>query len=97
MQYQVHERTFGPGAMLLLYSDGLPENPDRRGNRIGEAGLLEAIDSSVAGLTPPEVIERLCEAASIQASGTLPDDTTVICVDRREAAATAARPRAVTG
>jgi HPt (histidine-containing phosphotransfer) domain-containing protein len=83
MQYLVHERPFAPGARLLLYSDGLPENPDRDGNRIGETGLIEAIDACAAGLTPQQLVGRICQAAGIEASRALPDDTTVICVDRR--------------
>jgi phosphoserine phosphatase RsbU/P len=83
MQYQLHEKPFAPGSMLLLYSDGLPEHPDRDGNRIGEIGLLEAIDACAAGLTPDQLVERVCAAAGIQANVALPDDTTVICVDRR--------------
>ncbi|MGA2292841.1 PP2C family protein-serine/threonine phosphatase [Bradyrhizobium sp.] len=83
MQYELHEKPFAPGSMLLLYSDGLPENPDRDGNRIGEIGLLEAIDACEAGLTPSQLVERVCAAAGIQANVALPDDTTVICVDRR--------------
>jgi sigma-B regulation protein RsbU (phosphoserine phosphatase) len=89
MPYQLHERPFVPGSMLLLFSDGLPENPDPRGERIGEDGLLGAIDACEPAVTPQQVIDRVCKAASIDANGVLPDDTTVICIDRR--AETAAR------
>jgi len=69
--------------MLLLFSDGLPDNPDGRGNRIGEDGLLRAADACDRGLTPRQLIDRVCQAASIEANDVLPDDTTVICIDRR--------------
>ena len=83
MQYELHERAFPHGSTLLLYSDGLPENPDRHGHRIGEAGLLEAIDACDASSTPDQLVKRVCAAAGIQADAALPDDTTVISIDRR--------------
>jgi sigma-B regulation protein RsbU (phosphoserine phosphatase) len=88
-QYETCETAFGPDAMLLLYSDGLPEFPDDYGDRIGEAGLLEAIVKSHPGLTPHETIDRLCRVAGIGPDSALPDDTTIICIDRR--ATTAAK------
>jgi sigma-B regulation protein RsbU (phosphoserine phosphatase) len=86
--YQLSETPFGPDSMLLLYSDGLPEFPDDYGDRIGEAGLVEAIANSQHGLTPRETIDRLCRAAGIHPSSALPDDTTIVCIDRRATAAT---------
>jgi phosphoserine phosphatase RsbU/P len=86
-QYETCETSFGPDAMLLLYSDGLPEFPDDYGDRIGEAGLLEAMAKSHPGLTPHETIDRLCRAAGIGPGSALPDDTTIICIDRRATAA----------
>jgi len=87
VQYELCETAFGPDSMLLLYSDGLPEFPDDYGDRIGEQGLLEALVSSSPGLTPHETIDRLCRVAGIGPGSMLPDDTTIICVDRRGAAA----------
>jgi sigma-B regulation protein RsbU (phosphoserine phosphatase) len=81
--YQLHERSFGPGSMLLLFSDGLSEFPDDRGSRIGDDGLRSAVGACHPGLTPSQVIDRLCEAAGIGEGDTLPDDTTVVCLDRR--------------
>jgi sigma-B regulation protein RsbU (phosphoserine phosphatase) len=68
---------------LLLYSDGLTEFPNDYGDRIGEEGLLKAVAALHPGLTPHEFIERICEAAGIGAESALPDDTTIVCVDRR--------------
>jgi sigma-B regulation protein RsbU (phosphoserine phosphatase) len=85
--YQLCETSFVPDSMLLLYSDGLPEFPDDYGDRIGEAGLLEAVVNSPSGLPPHETIDRLCRAAGISPNCVLPDDTTIICIDRRATAA----------
>lgn len=85
--YQLHERPFGPGSLLLSFSDGLSEFPDDRGNRIGDEGLRSVVDACDPGLTPEQVIDRLCEAAGIGEDEALPDDTTVICLDRRTGSA----------
>jgi len=81
--YQLYERSFLPGARLLLFSDGLPENPNHHGYRIGEVGLLGALNSCAADLTPSQIVTQICKAASIGADNRLADDTTVICIDRR--------------
>jgi sigma-B regulation protein RsbU (phosphoserine phosphatase) len=83
VRYEVCETSFGPDSMLLLYSDGLPEFPDDYGDRIGEEGLIEALVKSHPGLTPHETIDRLCRAAGIGPGSALPDDTTIVCIDRR--------------
>jgi sigma-B regulation protein RsbU (phosphoserine phosphatase) len=82
-EYQLHQRPFGPDSMLLLFSDGLSEFPDARGMRIGDEGLRKVVGSCHSDLTPDQVIDRLCEAAGVGEGSTLPDDTTVVCVDRR--------------
>jgi phosphoserine phosphatase RsbU/P len=81
-QYQLHQRDFPPDSRLLLFSDGLSEFPDC-GNRIGDDGLVEALDRCGTGLTPHQVLDRLCETAGITENKVLPDDTTIICLDRR--------------
>jgi len=88
MDYELHEKPFPRGSALLLFSDGLPENPDLRGRRIGEEGLLGAIDACDSELAPEQIVARICEAAGIRPDVPLPDDTTVICIDRRVVPAT---------
>ncbi|MGJ4951995.1 PP2C family protein-serine/threonine phosphatase [Bradyrhizobium sp. HKCCYLS20291] len=83
VKYQTHKRKFPQGSLLLLFSDGLPEYPDALGERIGEDGLLNVLNACHGGLAPHEVIDRLCAAAGITGQAALPDDTTVICLDRR--------------
>ncbi|CCE03328.1 fused response regulator/phosphatase [Bradyrhizobium sp. STM 3809] len=85
-KYQTYKRKFPEGSLLLLFSDGLPEYPDSFGERIGDEGLLKVLNACHSGLAPNEVIDRLCAAAGITGQATLPDDTTVICIDRRIAA-----------
>ena len=90
-RYQQHEHGFDPGAMLLLFSDGLSEFPDENGDRIGEEGLLRLVSRCETGLAPDAVVMRVREAAGIDVDGRLPDDTMVICIDRER---DAERPRA---
>ena len=80
-EQQVH--SFGPGSRLLLFSDGLPEFPDASGNRIGEPGLVTAVDAGEPGCAPHDVIDGLCRVSGIADAAILPDDTTIICIDRR--------------
>ena len=90
VEYQLHDRPFGPGSMLLLFSDGLSEFPDARGMRIGDEGLRKVVGNCHPGLTPHQVIDRVCEAAGVGEDNLLPDDTTVVCVDRRTGSASRA-------
>lgn len=82
-QYECHRLAFPDGASLLLFSDGLSENPDAAGERLGEDGLREALDRFDPNLAPAEVIGELCAAAGISEDLPLPDDTTVLCIDRK--------------
>jgi HPt (histidine-containing phosphotransfer) domain-containing protein len=83
LQYEQHIHAFAPGSRLLLFSDGLPEFPNISGDRIGEAGLVAAIDAVKPDLAPGDVIDGLCRLTGIADAAMLPDDTTIICIDRR--------------
>ncbi|MDU6726304.1 MAG: fused response regulator/phosphatase [Bradyrhizobium sp.] len=83
VQYLTSKRRFPAGSLLLLFSDGLPEFPNAKGRRIGDKGLVTALNACPAGLTPKEVLDQLCAAAGITATSPLPDDTTIVCLDRR--------------
>jgi phosphoserine phosphatase RsbU/P len=96
-EYQLHHVPFGPGSMVLLFSDGLSEFPDRHGRRIGDEGLRRVAAGCHPGLTPHEVIDRVCEAAGVGKDNALPDDTTMVCVDRRIGVASLASPERVSG
>jgi sigma-B regulation protein RsbU (phosphoserine phosphatase) len=82
-KYQIHDRPFGPDSMLLLFSDGLTEFPDDRGRRIGDEGVRKVVGACHPGMTPHQVIDQLCRAAGVSEDNALPDDTTIVCVDRR--------------
>ena len=83
MVYEEHVHEFAKDARLLLFSDGLPEFSDGSGERIGEPGLVAEMEGSPRSLPPPELIASICRAAGIRENIAMPDDTTIICIDRR--------------
>ncbi|WP_284422755.1 MULTISPECIES: SpoIIE family protein phosphatase [unclassified Bradyrhizobium] len=83
VRYRTSRRKFPVGSLLLLFSDGISEFPDAKGERIGDDGLLAALNACGPALTPQEVIDRLCGCAGITEGTPLPDDTTIVCIDRR--------------
>jgi len=84
VQYEQQVHAFGPGSRLLLFSDGLPEFPSLSGDRIGEPGLVKAVDAVQPDLAPGDVIDGLCRVTGITHAAVLPDDTTIVCIDRRD-------------
>lgn len=82
-KYQINDRPFGPGSMLVLFSDGLTEFPDDHGRRIGNEGVRKVVGACHPGMTPHQIIEQLCRTAGVGENNALPDDTTIVCVDRR--------------
>jgi sigma-B regulation protein RsbU (phosphoserine phosphatase) len=83
--YEQHVHAFKPGSRLLLFSDGLPEFPSVSGERIGEPGLVKEVDAGDSHLAPVDLIDRLCRVTGIADAHILPDDTTIVCIDRRGA------------
>lgn len=52
MKYEAHELRLRPGDMLYLYTDGITEQPDAKGELFGEERLLRSIDGLLeAGTT----------------------------------------------
>jgi sigma-B regulation protein RsbU (phosphoserine phosphatase) len=80
-EYQLHQTAFPLESTLLIYSDGLSEFPNPIG-RIGDEGLRTALGRLQRGQTPFQIIDHICAAAGVRADGTLPDDTTIVCLDR---------------
>jgi phosphoserine phosphatase RsbU/P len=83
IQYEQQVHAFEPGSSLLLFSDGLPEFPNMAGVRIGEPGLVEAVNAGHPDLAPGDIIDGLCRVTGIAGAAILPDDTTIVCIDRR--------------
>ncbi|MGA7804683.1 PP2C family protein-serine/threonine phosphatase [Bradyrhizobium sp.] len=81
--FELHHSPFSADSMLVLFSDGLAEFPDSNGGRIGEEGIKAVTDRCDPGLTPHQVIDELCRSAGMTEHGVLPDDTTIVCLDRR--------------
>jgi phosphoserine phosphatase RsbU/P len=91
-EYQLHECAFPSDSTLLMFSDGLSEFPNPQGIRIGDEALRKVVEICRHEPTPHHVIERVCRAAGIGADDALPDDVTIVCLDRRsDAAAPACR------
>ncbi|PDT88753.1 fused response regulator/phosphatase [Bradyrhizobium sp. Y36] len=83
MIYEEHIHPFAEDMRLLLFSDGLPEFTNGKDDRIGEAGLVTKLESIPQAIAPRELIDSICLAAGINDGVAMPDDTTIICIDRR--------------
>lgn len=73
---------FGPGDLLLLYTDGLTEAGLRA--REGPLGLeaIERLVASVSETRPDEILRSLCRTAGQRASGQLHDDIVMVALRR---------------
>jgi phosphoserine phosphatase RsbU/P len=78
--YEQGETAFRPGDALLLYSDGLSEAADSRGEQFGEERLQVAFEGC-QGIAPGEVIPRLYDAiGAFRGSAGQGDDMTAVIV-----------------
>jgi sigma-B regulation protein RsbU (phosphoserine phosphatase) len=80
--YETCRQEFPAGSTLLLFSDGLSENQDASGDRIGDERLRQLLDDH-RKLAPEAIIEHLCDAAGVGATDALNDDVTIVCLDRK--------------
>jgi serine phosphatase RsbU (regulator of sigma subunit) len=72
-----------PGAMLVLYTDGLTECEDPEGGELGRARVARL--AAAAGEAPDRIVSRLIDAAVSHAAGApLQDDVTVLCLTRKK-------------
>jgi sigma-B regulation protein RsbU (phosphoserine phosphatase) len=70
----------GPGDMVILFSDGLPEAIDEAGNDFGDE-RIEALASACTALDAPAVLERvLAEVKQFCGNAPTRDDLTVVVV-----------------
>ena len=70
-----------PGDVVVLYSDGVPDARDRRGEPFGENRLRETVASAPRGVAA--VGEAILATVRDHASGRSPfDDITLVCLGR---------------
>ncbi len=78
--YVVHEEELQAGDLLLVLSDGLPEQKNATGEMFDYLRVQETL-KSVARETPGKIIERLWNAAQMWMNGaTQEDDMTMIAI-----------------
>lgn len=80
--FGAEKTTLGPGDMLVLYSDGIPEAEDVQGRPLEESGLQQTIDRHV-GATPAEIGVHVLKAVE-RHTGTprFRDDLTILILKR---------------
>ena len=82
------ERTLQPGDRVLLYTDGITEARDARGQEFGLHRLVELTEHhAAAGLPAPETLRRLSHAVLEHQHGPPNDDATLLLVEWSPAAA----------
>jgi serine phosphatase RsbU (regulator of sigma subunit) len=82
-KYQAHETTIEPGDTLVLYSDGVTEAENHKGQAFEESGL-ERVVTLNAQATPPDLARTILRVVETHAQETyLADDLTVLVVRRK--------------
>ncbi len=88
--YEEGRLVLQPGDVLLLFSDGLPEAIDAAGNEFGDE-RIEALVKRDAGMSPPELLERVLQEVEQFEAGVPPrDDVTIFVMKYRGASAESA-------
>jgi serine phosphatase RsbU (regulator of sigma subunit) len=80
--YSLHETALEPGDVLLLLTDGLPEQKNRDAEMFDYARVGEILRESATG-TPDETIRRLVEAGESWMDGVVQDDDITLLVIKR--------------
>lgn len=81
-RYEAHETTLGPGDTLVMYSDGVTEAEDHKGQQFEEAALQRVIDLH-AGEAPRQLAESILRVVEVHAQETyLADDLTLLVLKR---------------
>ena len=80
MVYREYELYLEPGAMLFLYTDGVPEATDAKNELFGNERMIGALREAENG-TPEDVLAHMDQAVSAFV-GTEPqfDDLTMLCI-----------------
>jgi serine phosphatase RsbU (regulator of sigma subunit)/pSer/pThr/pTyr-binding forkhead associated (FHA) protein len=84
LEFESCQITLGPGESLILYTDGVDESMNVKGEKFDMHGIERVIkDCGKAG--PKEMVERLVAAVHQHATGRPPhDDVTVVAFGRRQ-------------
>ncbi|MGW4895567.1 PP2C family protein-serine/threonine phosphatase [Kitasatospora sp. NPDC004240] len=78
----VHTARLEPGDRILIYSDGITDARDLRGQLFGEEQLVETVVRAMAdGLPAPEALRRLMQRILTHQGRRLRDDATILLVD----------------
>ncbi len=76
--YQASETTLNPGDWLVIFTDGVVEAINTKGDEYGEPNLVRVVDGG-AGATPSEMLRRLL--ADLDAYvGNTPQQDDVTCL-----------------
>jgi phosphoserine phosphatase RsbU/P len=81
--YQLGEISLGPGDVLALFTDGLTEARDERGEEFGEAGLLQSL-AAHRELATKALQRKVVESVSAFCHGKFEDDATLVVLKATE-------------
>ena len=81
VRYREYELTLEPGAKLFLYTDGVPEATDAKGELFGNGRMLEALNG-VPGAPAKQLLQSVRQAVD-RFTGDAPqfDDLTMLCLE----------------
>jgi serine phosphatase RsbU (regulator of sigma subunit) len=80
--YENRELPFPLGASLLLYSDAITEGKTRRGERLGEDGLIELAVKCLRNFQRETLVAALTDRLDEILNQPLADDLTIVCATR---------------
>jgi serine phosphatase RsbU (regulator of sigma subunit) len=82
-KYEAHETVIEPGETLVLYSDGVTEAENHKGQAFEESGLQRVV-TNYAQSSPPDLARAILRVVEAHAQETyLADDLTVLAVRRK--------------
>ena len=80
--FQAHETVMEPGDTLVMYSDGVTEAENHKGDQFEEASLQRIVDLH-AGAAPKQLAETILRVVEVHAQETyLADDLTLLVMKR---------------
>ena len=83
LRYEDYELVLEPGAKLFVYTDGVPEACDAKGEFFGSARMLRALNE-VRSRTPQEILDGVRAAVeAFVGEAEQFDDMTMLCVEYR--------------